>query len=678
MKLNIKHLPIVGALACFALGLGSCTDKIAFGDSFLEKAPGGTVTADTVFSNAEYTRYFLAQAYSYQYYNLPTSTTNKPPQCRNYWKGMPDLLDDTYHACSSTPLVFTAYYNGMLTSMADSKNNYNVYPYHNEHIWENVRSAYLLLDRVDGVPDMDASEKARIKDEARCLLASTYFYAFRFYGGLPIVTGLFNGSESSYEGRKSAAETIDFMVNILDEVIAAKNLPWGYTGAAAASETGHWTLAGAMALKIQILQFAASPLLNSDAPYFQGKYTMEHPEFVWLEGYDASRWTKLRQACQEFFQALNANGIYHLVVPAGTTQEDYAYAYRSSYMLQDSPEILHSVRVSTSANGNDYGWYNLGFGNTNNGTSTNNRYSYCPTQEYIEMFPWADGTPFDWEKTKAEGKLDEMFVKGDLVEGNQMLQNVKYTRDPRLYETAAVNGQQCVIEWNSGKRSGEPYEGYVGGTVAKNDAKTNNNVWGTGYRNLKYLSGTAFRRQKPQWNMLLLSDMYLTYAEAIIQSGGSCTEALPYIDAVRARVGMKGLAECNPAKNLTSNKENLLEEILRERACELALQTSRYFDLIRYKRADRFEMPLHGIRIYRLVDGKRDETMWYNGDRSKFAKDPSNPRFYQPTKFDYEKFEITTGARIWWTQGFDPKWYFQPFPITEVNKNYGLDQNPGW
>lgn len=676
MKLNIKHLPIVGALVCAALSVGSCTDKIAFGDDFLEKAPGGTVTADTVFSKAEYTRYFLAQAYAYQYYNLPSNSTNSAPQCWNYWKGMPDLLADTYHACSSTPLIFTAYYNGMLTSMQDSKKNYNVYPYHNEHIWENVRSSYLLLERVDGVPDMDTAEKERIKDEARCLLVSTYFNAFKHYGGLPIVTGLFNGSESSYEGRKSAEENIDFMVGMLDEVINAKNLPWGYTGASAASETGHWTLAGAMALKIQVLQFAASPLLNSDAPYFQGKYQMEHPEFVWLGGYDASRWTKLRQACQDFFQALNANGVYHLVVPAGNTQEDYAYAYRSGYMLQDSPEILHSVRTSTSANGNDYGWYNLGFGNNNNGSSTNSRYSYCPTQEYVEMFPYADGTPFDWDKAEKEGKLDEMFIKGERVEGEQNLQNVKYTRDPRLYETVGTNMTRCVIEWNNGRRSGEPYEAYVGGSVAHNDPKTNTNVWGTGYRNLKYLAGTAFRRQKPQWNPLMLSDMYLTYAEAIIQSGGSCAEALPYIDAVRARVGMKGIAECNPDKNLTSNKDNLLAEILRERACELGMQTSRYFDMIRYKRADLFERPLHGLRIYRMLDGKRTDAQWYAGDRTKAAKGSS--AWYEPNHFEYEKFEITTGARIWWTQGFDPKWYFQPFPITEVNKNYGLDQNPGW
>jgi hypothetical protein len=629
------------------------------------------VTADTVFSNAEYTRDFVAQIYAYQYYNLCSASSNTLPQHMNYWKGLPDALGDTYHMPSSSIFIFSWYYNGLLNSNANSYGNYNVYPYQNEHVWENVRACYLLMDRIDAVPGMDDAEKARLKDEARCLLVETYFWTFKFYGGLPIVTGLFQGDESNYEGRKSAQETVDFMVNMLDQVIKNNNLPWAYTDSQAASETGHFTLAGAMALKIQILQFAASPLLNAEQPYFQGTYTMEHPEYVWLGGYDKSRWTKLRTACKEFFDALNAKGFYHLVVPAGTTQEDYAYAYRSSYMLQDSPEILHSVRISTSANGNDYIWYNLAWG-------SNERMAYCPTQEYIEMFPWADGTPFDWDKTKAEGKLDEMFIKGDRVYGTQELQNIKYTRDPRLYETSAVNGQRMVIEWTSGKRSGQLYEGWVGGAAAAKQPSTGTGVWATGYRGLKYICGAAFQRQKPQWSPLLLSDMYLTYAEAIIQDGGSCSDALTYVDAVRARVGLKGLAACNPSKNLTSNKDNLLEEILRERACEFGLQTTRYFDMIRYKRADLFTRVLHGLRIYRLSDGARVDLPWYTSDRTSKSYNKDTDRWYEPNHFDYEKFEITTGARIWWTQGFDPKWYFQPFPITEVNKNYGLEQNPGW
>ena len=681
MKLNIRHLPIVGVLALAAVGAGSCTDKIAFGNAFLEKAPGGTTTADTVFSNAEYTRYFLNQMYAYQYYNLPTGSTNNTPQYYNYFKGMPDILADTHHACTASPSLVSWYYNGMVTSAADGNGNYNVFPYNNMHIWENVRAGNIMLERIENVPGMDDAEKARIADETRCLMAYSYFQMFRFYGGLPIVDKAYVGDEVEYPGRKSAQETIDFMLSLLDTAIEGNHMPWAYDGDDAVEKTGHWTLAGAHALKIQILQFAASPLLNSEKPYYEGKYTMEHPEFVWLGGYDAARWTALKNACDKFFQEMNARGHYHLVVPGGDTQEDYAFAFRSSYMLQNSPEIIHSVRVSSTANDNSYRWFMLAFASKSgpeNGTGANERLAYCPTQEYVEMFPWADGTPFDWNKTKAEGKLGEMFIKGTKVDGQHDLQDVKYTRDPRLYENVAVNGQRCVIEWNSGSRSGEPYEGYVGGTVAKQQPKTGQGFWGTGYRMLTYVSGFAFLRNWPQWSPLRLSDMYLTYAEAILQSGGSLTEAIKYVDAVRARVGMKGLVECNPAKNLTSDKDALLEEIMRERACELAFQMSRYFDLIRYKRADLFEKKLHGLRMYRMVDGQRDETMWWDGDRKNTAITQSNPRFYEPTDFEYEIFEITNNARIWWTQGFDPKYYFQAFPITEVNKNYGLDQNPGW
>lgn len=98
----------------------ACTDKVQFGDAFLEKAPGGTVTADTVFTNAEYTRQFLSNAYAYQYYNLPCKSTNASPQCLNYWKGMPDALGDTHQLFYSSSKVFTDYYNGSLTSSPDS------------------------------------------------------------------------------------------------------------------------------------------------------------------------------------------------------------------------------------------------------------------------------------------------------------------------------------------------------------------------------------------------------------------------------------------------------------------------------------------------------------------------------------------------------------------------------
>ena len=681
MKLNIKY--IIGVAAVATLGMVSCTDEIKFGNAFLEKAPGGTVTADEVFSNPEYTRNFLASIYSTQYYNLPTNSTNAAPQCQNYWKGMPDALGDDFHLFFNNTTVFSKYYAGALSSAIDDKKNGNIYPYTNEFIWENVRHSWMLIERINEVPDMSDAEKARIADEARCLLAYTYFIAFRWYGGLPIIRQSFIGSESSYDlPRRSVESTVNFMLELLDTAIANKALPWAYTGAEAQSETGHWTLAGAMALKCKVLAFAASPLFNDLQPYYQGKYTLENEAdtCAWYGGSKPELWTKLKGACDDFFTQMRSQGHYQLIKPAGNTQEDYRYAYRSGYILENSTEILHSVRRSKNASGNDYGWFNLGFGSAVDGSKTNGRYAYCPTQEYVEMFPWADGTPFDWEKAEKEGRLDNMFIQGDTVKGKQQLQNIRYTRDPRLYETAVVNGARQAVNWGDGRASGNNWETWVGGTNAKQDPKTNSGIYATGYRMLKYLVGSVMNRKFPQWNAIMLSDIYLTYAEAIVQTRGSFTEAIDYVDAVRARVGLKGLVECNPDKDLTSNKENLLAEIMRERACELAFQNERYFDLIRYKRADLLERPLHGLRIYRLVkngnDWVRSEEQWYNKSLNKGLEE-DDPNFYEPSHFDFERFQITD-TRIWWKDGFDPKWYLQPFPITEVNKNYGLVQNAGW
>ncbi|MCR5069433.1 MAG: RagB/SusD family nutrient uptake outer membrane protein [Prevotella sp.] len=679
MKLNKTN--ILGA-ALLSLALGSCTDTIKFGDAFLEKAPGGTVTADTVFSNPEYTRNFLAGVYSTQYYNLPTNSTNNPPQCQNYWKGMPDALGDDFHLLFNNTIVFGSYYNGSLTSTIDGNKNGNIYPYTNEYIWENVRHCWVIIERIDAVPGMSSEEKARIKDEARCLMAYTYFIAFRWYGGLPIVRNSFTGSESNYDlPRASVEQTVGFMLELLNTVISNNALPWAYTGSDAAAETGHWTMAGAMALKCKVLAFAASPLFNDDQPYYAGKYTSAANECAWYGGKKPELWQQLKEACADFFSKMAANGHYHLVQPLGNTQEDYRYAYRSGYILESSPEILHSVRRSKNAHGNDYGWYNLGWGGKADGSGGNDRFAYCPTQEYVEMFPWADGTPFDWDKAEQEGKLDYMFVKGDTVPGQQLLQNLQYTRDPRLYETVMVNGARQTLNWGDGRSSGANWEMWVGGTQVGQASKTNSGKYGTGYRMLKYIVGEVYRRKYPQWNAIMLSDIYLTYAEALLQADNNAAEAIKYVDAVRARVGLKGLVECNPDKDLLSNKDALLNEILRERACDLGFQLERYFDMIRYKRADLFERPLHGLRIYRLVkngsEWKREESQWYNKSFNKNLAE-TDPNFYEPSHFDYERFQITTGARYWWTNGFDPKWYLQPFPVTEVNKGYGLIQNVGW
>lgn len=49
----------------------------------------------------------------------------------------------------------------------------------------------------------------------------------------------------------------------------------------------------------------------------------------------------------------------------------------------------------------------------------------------------------------------------------------------------------------------------------------------------------------------------------------------------------------------------------------------------------------------------------------------------KPSNFKYEVFALENIARSWWNN-FSPKWYLAAFPPSEVNKEYGLTQNPGW
>jgi hypothetical protein len=282
------------------------------------------------------------------------------------------------------------------------------------------------------------------------------------------------------------------------------------------------------------------------------------------------------------------------------------------------------------------------------------------------MFPWADGTPFDFEKTEADGRLDEMFVTGIGPDGST--DNLRLTRDPRLYEEAAVNGMPSEMDWDSGNMSGQIFETWVGGTHGLNHTTQQRLLFHTGYGPAKFVLDTYGRYF--HWPAIRLSDFLLTYAEALAQTG-NLAGAVKHVDKVRARVGLRSLAEATPS--VLTDKGVLLEEILRERACELGMEDSRFYDLVRYKRKDIFEKRLHGLRIYRIAaDGSRTETKWYDGGQTA----------PYPTHFEYERFELDGPShehiRAWWTEGFDPKWYLSPFPQTEVNKKYGLVQNPGW
>jgi len=327
--------------------------------------------------------------------------------------------------------------------------------------------------------------------------------------------------------------------------------------------------------------------------------------------------------------------------------------------MRTSKEIIHSTRITE------------GTGRGNHFNSIGAERMGHPTLEYMKKFPWADGRPFDWNETESQGKLDEMFVRWKDPTAKYSATNAILTRDPRMYETMNVNGVPNTLS-EAGILSGDPWEVWQNGNDAKNNLFTNNGAWGTSFLNNKFIGNFPNRAKLSgqHWPTLRLSDLMLTYAEAKLQAKNDFTGAIKLIDEVRARVGLKGVVECNPGKNLTTDKQALIDALLNERSCELGMEDSRLFDMLRYKLKEEFEKPLNYLMIKRLDEnGNVVDQPWYGADKN------ANKPF--PSRFQYEVRRMTVGARKWWTEGFDSKWFLSPIYQTEVEKGY-LVQNPGW
>ncbi|NOU61761.1 RagB/SusD family nutrient uptake outer membrane protein [Marinifilum caeruleilacunae] len=238
----------------------------------------------------------------------------------------------------------------------------------------------------------------------------------------------------------------------------------------------------------------------------------------------------------------------------------------------------------------------------------------CPTQEYIDMFGMSNGLPI----TNPSSGYDA--------------NNPFVDRDPRLYETVLVDGDSY---------KGRTAELWIGGRERKT---TNSAGVKSGYGLRKFLLERNYSTSLysvVHWPYLRLAEIYLSAAEALNEvNGGPTAKAYEYVDKVRARVGLAGLPS-------GLSQTEFREAVLEERAKEFGFEEVRWFDLIRWKREGDFTKNLHGTNIYKESDGV----------------------------YTRELFDCPSRH---WQQFWSPKWYLSAFPSDEVNKEYGLVQNPGW
>jgi hypothetical protein len=652
----------------------ACVDDINVGNAFLEKAPGVDVNIDTVFNKAEYTRNFLWSAYG-QLYCTYTSG--------NMMNGAPiDVLSDSYHCYVGWGGPIQSYYPGGLTENAQDTEDGNFqgkFSYSTKSgldsdaggrvsIYETVRKCWQIIENIEKVPDMSDTEKSCLRGEAYTIMASRYFDAFRNFGGLCLVKKAFPVGEDFTEGRSTAWQTVEFIDSLIQCAINESGYRWNVPDNDLGQWSGRLTKASARALRAKVWMFAASPLFNNSQPYmtYTKKPTgLENEEHVWFGKEDPTLWNRCLNACNDFFNDNAANGNYYeLVQPATADEAGYRMAYRRAYRYRNDAThheklfdahptqlLSSSVQNGNVTNGWGWGWRGFALDCLRQGGAV-------PTNELMECFGMQDGRNFPYSDIYGAGKNPNGI-------------DIYADRDPRLYETMVVPRHDLPAGFDY---AGATYnDSWVGGFLEKNSNVTNKDDVASGYCKFKWLldyyGGNRYDDEYIGVPYIRLAEMYLIRAEAKAETG-DLQGALDDLHIVRSRVGLGRLEDMNPDLNLKTNKENLINEILRERNCEIGAECGdRLYDMVRRMREDLFTKPLHEIRIYRLdANGNR----LTEGDQQ---WDPSTPW----PKFEYEKPEIVVGHRRWWDPGYwTNKWYLDPVSRIEIQKGYGLTQNPGW
>lgn len=591
MKRLSNSIKLVSFLAAVALitVLQACTDPMEVGNDFLEEPPSIVdVTKDSVFSRADLAERFLVYAYR----SLPYGPggVNGPYDKDELNNDILASLTDINRSFGTTggPL---RYYDpsGVMYSSSTTKYNYN-----NSGAWDGIRQAYIFLENVDQVPDMDEATKVRRKAEARMIIALHYTDLFRHFGGVPWVDHAYGPNEDFQLPRLTARATLDSTVALIDRAIP--DLPFVLNNAD--TESGRFTRAGAMGLKCRLLLFGASPLFNDSEPYMQGEAASQ--ELVWYGGEDPDIWQEAATACGDLIDSIDQNGGYQLL-DTGNPRQDFQDAYYD----RESPEVLISTRVRyRSPNSPNATYYYRSILNEGAGGTTHN---------YVQMFPMADGTPID--------------ESGSGYDPDNPYEN----RDPRLYETVLVNGDDY---------QGRTAELWIGGRERPAEDHT---PTASGYRMRKFvLDGESAFGTIVHFPYLRLPEIYLSYAEALNEvNGGPTAEAYEYVNRVRNRVDLGDLPT-------GLSQVEFREAVIKERALELGYEKVRWFDLIRWKRQEDLTKPVYGLDIIQNSDGS----------------------------FTYEQSEEL--PRLAWQDDWSPRWYLSAFPRNEILKDYGLIQNPGW
>lgn len=549
-------------------------------------------------------------------------------------------------------------------------------------IWQGVRQCYIFLSILDDVNCISEDLIKQYRAEANLLIAYYHFQSMRAYGPTLIIDKIYDQDVDleSLPERSSVEEVTNFINNKINE--AMPDLPEEQTGIYLGRMCRHM----ARALRSRMTLMVASPLFNprpedpTKDMYADFKSPIDGRQLI-STTFNINKWEAARDAAWDAIVEAEKNGytLYDAATVGAPSTTKPGFSSNNDNKFSRTQRVLRYMTFDIDNNKEGLFYetrpepYNGIYGLAGRSLPKHNVKqwggdgvnSIAPTLQTVERFYTKNGLPIDKDKTfEYMDRYKLITVSTNILDQNdypdRIIQTIKLhqNREPRFYAFIGFHGSNYEIaNFDNAITSKDPSKMILQGGLQMLKKQTQG--WNgvetvhysvTGYLNKRFFHpGTQRKLIASPFPMFRLAEMYLNYAEALIEIGGdgNLQTAKAYIDRVRIRAGIPTIDDAwdnySTEPGYQNTQEGMREIVRRERQLEFYLEGYSVWDIRRWKLGEQeFNRPDLGWNISGTTEAE----------------------FYR------KPVEMTN------RKSFHKGQYLMPIKNSEINKTPQIIQNP--
>jgi len=652
-KILNQYILSGAAVLALSFGMASCTD-------YLDKTADSDVNPEMAFMNFKNFQGFVEEAYNC----IPNKESNF--WCCTFNWGEDEIMNtgggDSHLTAHIDLGDYRNWYNNDQTYLHRGAGSLNPtsndkFAHSLEHAWYVIRKMNLGLENIDKLVNATQEEKNVIKGQLLFMRAWWHLEQMIYFGGLPYVDhvipadGPFDLPRLSFqEAAQKAAE--DFRA-------AAELLPDNWDNTAVGKETPlkndlRITKVCALGYMGKALLWAASPLneLGAQTGASKNGNTYKYNTQLAQQAADALGAAIVALPKSPYSLAeYKYSDIYNHVADknAKSCYSDIFYTTGQGWRMPGTVEAIMRG-PQPDINGSNWNFAKL-WGPKVNNLVEHDAIIHMPTANYINYaYGMENGLPITdpesgFDPTHPFKNRDPRFYHDIMFDGFKFLNTTPGAADKDYQYLQLYTGGNMVPTGDPARSADGSRTGYFCQKLVPHQCNKYDGM---------YNWGGALQTYLPY---MRVADIYLMYAEACTAAGGATQKgqgcnlnAVDAINILRDRVGAGHVAE-----KYIGDRNKFMDEVRRERACELAFEGFRWNDLQRWLLLTEYP---YNIK--------------------------TRQEFYRVGNFDYAKKDPRDAEVSGWREttiverSFSNKHYLLPLKDAETYLYSEYPQNPGW